>query len=54
MIEKDGQRWDAVATLLSGSNYESTWAAIASVSPIIETYQGRVERQIPPIEFIRG
>lgn len=52
-VERDGERWDGVATVLSGDDYAVTWDRIAEIQPSVNEFQATVERQIPLVALTR-
>lgn len=47
VVEKDGERWTAVATPILGDDYAATWVRIAAISPVVDEFQAAVARRIP-------
>jgi len=54
VVERDGERWDAVASILTGDDYAAIWARIAEIQPTVNDFQASVERQIPLVELSRA
>lgn len=54
VVERDGERWDAIASVLTGDDYADIWARIAGIQPTVNEFQASVERQIPLVELSRA
>ncbi len=54
VVERDGERWDAVASILTGDDYAAIWARIAEIQPTVNDFQASVELQIPLVELSRA
>ena len=53
LVEKDGESFEATATVAEGADRDSLFAAICERMPVFATYQERTSRTIPVVELIR-
>ena len=53
LVEKDGESFEATATVAEGVDRDSLFASICERMPVFATYQERTSRTIPVVELIR-
>ena len=53
LVEKDGESFEATATVAEGADRDSLFASICERMPVFATYQERTSRTIPVVELIR-
>jgi deazaflavin-dependent oxidoreductase (nitroreductase family) len=52
LVRVQGRQFWAQAQMLTGEDYDRTWAALASDRPHYDDYRSRTERQIPLVRLV--